>query len=50
VRPHLGLHEVELIAAKDRLETLRIANDLKDHAPEVVTALRAAAERTEASW
>ena len=50
VRPHLGLHEVELIAAKDRLESLRIAADLKDHAADAVAALRAAAERTDAAW
>jgi len=50
VRPHLGLHEIELVAAKDRLETLRIANDLKDHAADAVAALRAASERTDAAW
>ena len=50
VKPHLGLHEIELVAAKDRLESLRIAADLKDHAPEAVAALRAAAERTDAAW
>jgi hypothetical protein len=50
VKTHLGLHEVELIAAKDRLETLRIAGDLREHAPDVVAALRAAAERTDSAW
>ncbi|HEX3606356.1 MAG TPA: hypothetical protein VH134_10575 [Candidatus Dormibacteraeota bacterium] len=50
VRPHLGLHEIELVAAKDRLESLRIAGDLKDHVPEAVAALRAAADRTDAAW
>jgi hypothetical protein len=50
VKPHLGLHEIELVAAKDRLESVRIAGDLKDHAPEAVAALRTAAERTDAAW
>jgi hypothetical protein len=49
-KPHLGLHEIELIVAKDRLETVRVAPDLKDRGEEVVGALRAAAERTEAAW
>jgi hypothetical protein len=49
-KPHLGLHEVELILAKDRLETVRVAPDLKERTADVVTALRAAAERTEAAW
>jgi len=50
MKPHLGLHEVELILAKDRLETVRVAPDLKDRGADVVAALRAAAERTEAAW
>lgn len=49
-KAHLGLHEVELILAKDRLETVRVAADLKDRGADVVGALRAAAERTEAAW
>lgn len=49
-RPHLGLHEVEVLAAKDRLESLRIAADLKDRTADAVAALRAAAERTDAAW
>lgn len=50
VRSHLGLHEVELVAARDRLESLRIAGDLGDRVEEAVAALRAAAERTDAAW
>jgi hypothetical protein len=50
VRPHLGLHEVELVAARDRLETLRVAADLRDRTEDAVAALRAAAERTDAAW
>jgi hypothetical protein len=49
-KTHLGLHEVELILAKDRLETVRVAPDLKERGAEVVAALRAAAERTDAAW
>ena len=49
-RAHLGLHEVEVVVAKDRLETIRTANDLRDRAADVVAALRAAADRTEAAW
>ena len=50
VRPHLGLHEAELVTAKDRLETVRVSRDLGERGPEVVAALRAAAERTDAAW
>ena len=50
VRPHLGLHEVELVTAKERVESLRIAPDLAGKDEEVVAALRDAADRTEASW
>jgi hypothetical protein len=50
VKPHLGLHEVELVAAKERLESLRIAGDLKDRSADAVAALRPAAERTDAAW
>lgn len=50
VRPHLGLHEIELVTAKDRLESIRMAPDLGGHEGEVVTALREAAERSDAGW
>jgi hypothetical protein len=50
VKTHLGLHEVELVAARDRLETVRIAGDLRDRADDAIAALRAAAERTDAAW
>ncbi len=49
-KAHLGLHEIELILAKDRLETVRVAPDLKERTGDVVAALRAAAERTDAGW
>ncbi|MBV8195089.1 MAG: hypothetical protein JOY80_06120 [Candidatus Dormibacteraeota bacterium] len=50
VRQHLGLHELELITAKDRLESIRVAPDLAGHDDEVMAALRAAADRSDASW
>jgi hypothetical protein len=50
VRPHLGLHEVELVTAKDRVESVRVAPDLGGKDVEVLAALRDAADRTEASW
>jgi len=50
MRPHLGLHELEMVTAKDRIESLRIAPDLGGRGAEVLAALRDAAERTDASW
>lgn len=50
VRQHLGLHEVELVTAKDRVESVRIAPDLGGHEAEVTAALRDAAERSDSSW
>ena len=49
-RPHLGLHEAELVVAKDHLETIRVAADLAGQVPAVLEALRQAAARTDASW
>jgi hypothetical protein len=49
-RPHLGLHEMEILVARDRLESVRIAADLSARAEDAMTALRAASERTDASW
>lgn len=49
-RPHLGLHEVEMVVAREKLETIRVAPDLAPQAAAAVDALRAAAERTDASW
>ncbi|MFN2452572.1 MAG: hypothetical protein ABR541_09495 [Candidatus Dormibacteria bacterium] len=52
VKPHLGLHEVELVTANKgaRLESVRIAANLAPRGDDVVAALHAAAERTDASW
>jgi len=52
VKPHLGLHEVELVTANkgSRLETVRIAANLAPRAQEVVAALHAAAARSDSSW
>ena len=50
VRPHLGLHELELVTAGARLESVRVAPDLGGMDLEVLSALRLAADRTDASW
>jgi hypothetical protein len=47
---HLGLHELELVTARDRIESIRIAHDLAPHEEEALAALRQAAERTDAAW
>jgi hypothetical protein len=49
-KSHLGLHEIELVTAKDRIESIRVAADLAPHGDEAVAALRAAAERTDPAW
>lgn len=49
-KPHLGLHEVEMVVAKDRLETVRVAADLAARGDEVMAALREAAARSDAAW
>lgn len=49
-RPHLGLHEIELVTARDRLESVRLAPDVAPRADEAMAALRAAAERTDSAW
>ncbi len=50
VKPHLGLHEIEMVVAKEKLESIRVAPNLADHGPAVVAALQEAAARSEASW
>lgn len=49
-RAHLGLHELEMVTTRDRLETIRVAANLAGQATAAVEALRAAAERTDATW
>ena len=49
-KPHLTLHDVEVVLAKDRLESIRVAPGLAGRDADVVAALIAAAERTEAAW
>ena len=49
-KSHLGLHEIELVTARDRLESVRVASDLGSRADEALAALRAASERTDAAW
>ena len=41
-RPTSGLHELELVTARDRLESIRVAPDLATRADEALAALRAA--------
>lgn len=50
VKQQLGLHEVEMVTGKERLETLRLSPDLAERGDAAVAALRSAAERTDASW
>lgn len=50
VKAHLGLHEVELLTARDRLDAIRIGRDLDGQGDAVVAALRHAAERSDAAW
>ncbi|HET9052189.1 MAG TPA: hypothetical protein VFO60_10845 [Candidatus Dormibacteraeota bacterium] len=49
-RPHLTLHDVELVFAKDRLEAVRVAPALATRGDAVMAALTVAAERTDAAW
>jgi len=49
-RPHLGLHEIEMVVAREHLETVRVATDLAGQIPAALQALREAAERTDAAW
>jgi hypothetical protein len=49
-KTHLGLHEVELLTTKDRLDAVRVAPDLAQREPDALAALRDAAERSDASW
>jgi hypothetical protein len=44
------LHEIELVTARDKLESVRVAQDLGARADEALAALRTAAERTDATW
>jgi hypothetical protein len=50
VRPYLGLHEIELITARDRRGSVRRAPDLAGKEADVRAAVREAAERSDASW
>jgi hypothetical protein len=49
-KPHLGLHEIEIVTARERLESIRLAPDLGARDQEALAALRAAAERSDAAW
>ena len=47
---NLGLHELEMVTAKERVESLRVAPDLAGHDADVLAALLEAAERTDTAW
>ena len=49
-KAHLTLHDVEVVLAKDRLESIRVAPALAGRDADVLAALSAAAERTDAAW
>lgn len=49
-KTNLGLHELEMVTAKERVESLRVAPDLAGHDTEVLGALHDAAERTDTAW
>jgi hypothetical protein len=49
-KSHLTLHDVEVVLAKDRLESIRVAPTLAGRDADVMAALTAAAERTDAAW
>lgn len=50
VKPQLELHSIEMIVAKERLETIRISNDLAAQPEAAFEALKAAATRSDGSW
>ena len=49
-KPHLTLHDVEVVFAKDRLESVRVAPSLAGRDEAVMAALAVASERTDAAW
>jgi len=49
-KSQLGLHEVELVTTRDRLDAIRLSPDLAGRPQDALAALRAAAERTEGAW
>jgi hypothetical protein len=49
-RTQLGLHELEMVTAKERVESLRVAPDLAGRDADVMAALLEAAERTDTAW
>ena len=50
VKNHLGLHELELVVAKEKIESIRIAPNLSERSDEVMVVLREAAQRSDTSW
>ena len=49
-KPHLDRRQVELVVARTRLEAVRVAPPLTADAEAVLAALRAAGQRSDASW
>jgi len=49
-KANLGLHELEMVTAKERVESLRVAPDLAGHDVAVLATLHEAAERTDSAW
>ena len=50
VKQHLVATQCELVVAKTRVESVRIAPGLASRADEVISALRAGAQRTDPAW
>lgn len=50
VKQHLVATQCELVVAKSRVESVRIAPGLASRADEVLSALRAGAQRTDPAW
>lgn len=49
-KKELGLHDVEMLVSKDRLESIRVAPDLAEKTDLVLAALKSATERSDAAW
>lgn len=49
-KSHLGLHEIEMIVTKDKIDTIRMSADLENRSEDILPLLRAASDRADASW
>ena len=50
VKQHLVATQCELVVAKNRVESVRISPGLVSRADDVLSALRAGAQRTDPAW